>query len=331
MSGRGYLTVGLLLLVGTLVAGAGRAGAFSDAGHHVVAVLAYERLTPAEQAELQRLLAANPRFERDFAVPESIAGDAAAADRWRVGVAGTWPDVIRRTAEYDRPSWHYQLGATLVVGDPAASRVPATPGPLPPDADLATPDLHIAQAIALAEKVLADAGRPDADRAIAACWLIHLVGDSHQPCHAGSLYTPRAFPDGDQGANRIPLALGQNLHAFWDGLLGRRAEPGDVRRRVGEIRSDAALMAAAEQAIDQPADRDPLLWLAESRALSLEHVYTPEVLAAVSAVERGLAEAVPPVTLPEASLTRAGRIGQLRAAQAGARLADALRRALARE
>lgn len=54
-------------------------------------------------------------------------------------------------------------------------------------------------------------------------WLIHLVGDVHQPLHATSRFT-NAVPKGDAGGNAIKLCLSpcrDELHAFWDQVVGR--------------------------------------------------------------------------------------------------------------
>lgn len=60
----------------------------------------------------------------------------------------------------------------------------------------------------------------------------HLVADSHQPRHAGSLYVEHVFEskDGDRSANSIPTKQSKNMHALWDGLLSRDFNEGDVSR-----------------------------------------------------------------------------------------------------
>lgn len=75
------------------------------------------------------------------------------------------------------------------------------------------------------------------------CWLSHLVADSHQPCHAGSLYVEKVFPEGDRGANSIPVKQGSNMHALWDGLLGQNYNASDIRRRIVEIKKEAVVLA----------------------------------------------------------------------------------------
>ena len=69
--------------------------AFSDTGHHVIAVLAFNSLALDQQQEAIRILQANPRFNDDFMPPESIESDPAAVARWQIGVTGEWPDIIR--------------------------------------------------------------------------------------------------------------------------------------------------------------------------------------------------------------------------------------------
>jgi hypothetical protein len=69
----------------------------------------------------------------------------------------------------DRPTWHYQLGATLTMGDRANYHVPETPGPCPASANLDTKDLYISQAVELCRRVMADSNSLTSDRAIALC------------------------------------------------------------------------------------------------------------------------------------------------------------------
>lgn len=56
-------------------------------------------------------------------------------------------------------------------------------------------------------------------------YLIHLVGDIHQPLHNASMVTPQ-FPNGDVGGNlfnvKVPEAY--NLHTLWDLCLKRYTE-----------------------------------------------------------------------------------------------------------
>lgn len=58
-----------------------------------------------------------------------------------------------------------------------------------------------------------------AERALFARYLVHLVGDIHQPLHSVSLFN-HTFPNGDRGGNLLKLKIlngtTENLHSFWD-------------------------------------------------------------------------------------------------------------------
>ena len=292
-------------------------------GHHVVGVIAYELLNESDRSEVVDLLSHVPDSERHFAEPAGVT-NRGSIDRWRVGVAGAWPDMIRGT-DWDRPSWHYELGANLVIGNMTA---PDRLGPPPGDATLATQSLHLQQAVELCTKVFSDANHSKADRGIALCWLLHLYADGHQPCHAGSLYAP-AFPNGDRGANFIKLKDGNNLHAMWDGLLGGDANANDVRRRVakmGNIKQEIQREARASGDVEQWLSSET--WLAESRQLAKSKVYTDEVLGPIIAASRGLTNGIPPLALSEAYYHSAGTAARHRIKQAGFRVAAAIHRGL---
>ena len=67
--------------------------------------------------------------------------------------------------------------------------------------------------------VLADKARPRAERAEALKFVVHFVGDVHQPLHAGHR--------GDKGGNDFQVNLrgeGTNLHAVWDYHVTRNVD-----------------------------------------------------------------------------------------------------------
>lgn len=303
--------------------------AWSESGHHLIALLAFRRLSPEEQKKLLAILEQHPRWKEDFEPPANVSGDAEVVN-WRVGRAGAWPDLVRRSPTYHRPTWHYELGASLVIGEKSLLKIPDEPGPLPSGAALDSQELYLSQAVELCKGILADEKQPAADRALALCWISHLVADAHQPCHAGSLYMEDVFVeiDGDRGGNRVPTKQRGNLHSLWDQLLGDRFSTSGVRRRINEIESDKDIQILLKQATDSAEDLDPRTWLAESRKLAIERIYTPEVLDSLRLVSRGLLEKPEPIDLSETYLKSAGRTAQQRAAQAAARLAEIWRRAL---
>jgi hypothetical protein len=300
------------------------AHAWSEGGHHIISLMAFDLLTAEEKSKFLEILAQHPRYLDDFIPPKGLPNQEE-EQRWKVGRVGYWPDVARSQPKYNRPTWHYELGATLVIGDKAELNVPNAPGPLPIDANMETQDLHASQAIELCSKILGDTMSAPTDRALALCWIGHLVADVHQPCHAGSLYMEGVFTeeDGDRGANRIFTKQNRNMHALWDGLLGRDFDLGDTRRRILEISNDQELLSNLTDDSDW---LDPQVWLAESRAAATQSVYTQVVLDELKqsiGSERGN-----PIDLDERYLKNAGRVAQQRALQASHRLAEQWRTSL---
>lgn len=291
--------------------------------------MAFHLLTPEEQTKLLSILEKHPRFAQDFAPPKGLSDDDEIRN-WRVGRAGYWPDVARNQKEYHRATWHYELGSALTIGDATKVKVPQRPGALPADATMKTQEIYISQALDLCKKTLADSAKTDEDRALALCWIAHLVADAHQPCHAGSLYMEGVFAesDGDRGANRILVKQRGNLHALWDQLLGNRFSLGDIRRRIAEITSDQEIREKTKQTLAGQKSLDPQTWLAESRASAVENVYMAEVLDPLNLVTRGVIDKPAEIELSEGYLKNAGRIAQIRASQAAHRLAETWRTAL---
>ena len=249
-----------VILILLLIVHPGACFAWSEGGHHLIAAIAFSLLTDQERSELLDVLKKHPRFAEDFVPPEKLANDEERT-RWLVGRAGYWPDVARKQPKYHRSTWHYELGPTIVLGQADTLEVPDRPGPLPLDATLESQDLYLSQAVELCRKVLSDKSKPAGDRAIALCWIAHLVGDAHQPCHAGSLYMEKVFveEDGDRGANRILTKQRKNMHALWDQLLGDEFTLNGTRKRIVEITGDADLIVKARFAI--------------STSGGIEHVY----------------------------------------------------------
>jgi len=71
-----------------------------------------------------------------------------------------------------------------------------------------------------AVKILSSNGnKTTVEKALFARYLVHIVGDIHQPLHSVSLFNS-TFPSGDRGGNSLKITLlnttVQNLHSFWD-------------------------------------------------------------------------------------------------------------------
>src|SRR5207245_1810957 len=116
----------------------------------------------------------------------------------------------------------------------------------------------------------------DSEKAISLCWLLHLVGDIHQPLHCVQMVSEQ-FPGGDQGGNRIvirtrTLAQPVKLHAFWDGLLGSTVTArsvGTASREVELVLKDKAAEVEAELGKHQKFDS----WARESFEIAKKAAY----------------------------------------------------------
>lgn len=160
-----------------------QAHAWGALGHRLVGHLAQSQLSPKARAEVARLL----QGEAD----PTLAGIANWADELR----GNDPGLGRRSSP-----WHY----VNLAED--GCRYEAT-------RDCERGDC-VVEAIRRQRAILADRTKPDAARAQALKFLVHFVGDVHQPLHAGHA--------ANRGGNDIQINLdgkGSNLHRLWDSEL----------------------------------------------------------------------------------------------------------------
>ena len=194
---RSLIFLPVLLLLASIVA-APPSFAWGCKGHQTVAFLAEKHLTPEAKQMFQALLTANPIDPQ----LKRFCGNALTdvfAD------AATWPD-DERSKEPKTAPWHFidiPLGATQ-------DQVAASCGA----------EGCVTQAITQQLAILKDKTSPAAKRADALRFLIHFLGDLHQPLHATT--------NSDRGGNCVPVkylkrnphATGSsytpNLHGVWD-------------------------------------------------------------------------------------------------------------------
>lgn len=315
-----------------------------------IASFAYDALPEQSRAQLVALLRRHPRFERDFLpnLPASVSSPAEQA-RWIFVWAAVWPDLARGQPAFERGSWHYVnlplrlVGSGLVSCAEARRHLPesqrrvaaerarrAAQNTAEPSAPADTAELaltpsgidDIRAALRWAQQTWRDPRRSDPERALALSWLLHLVGDAHQPLHAVALFSARRFELGDRGGNDIVAGGAKSLHHLWDGLLG-----GDDSLAASVAQGQRWRSTPEQRELAQVARRSlaPDGWLDEGCALARERVYSPAVLAAARAAEQGPPESKAEAVLERSYLPRAQAAAERRAIQAGARLAALLR------
>ena len=281
---RGALAAALLLA-------AQGALAWGPQGHRTVGAIADRLLTPAAQAEVLRLLQ-NDRDKFD-----------APSGRTTLEAVSVWADELHGTPGA-RSSWHYD--DVPICGSEEKARYC-------PDGQCNTEQLK--RLIG----VLGDARAPPRERDEALKWVVHLVGDIHQPLHAAD--------NGDHGGNLVPVALegvhtrgSENLHRAWDNDLvqlvlharNRQQPPPDID----------ALAAEASSLAQQVGQGSPESWSRESNNLARNVAYHYAGFACNSR-PAGV------VVLDAAYLDDAELVVRERLLLAGARLAALLNRALA--
>jgi hypothetical protein len=307
------------------------AWAWNFTGHKVIASIAFQRLTADEQGRIVAALRRHPRFAQDFAeaMPEEIQkANETTQNEWIFQQAAVWADIIRsgppERKAFGRGEWHYvnvPVFLSDAVGAELAGKLTVNVATDPPEgANVDTLSMNVTQAINLGRRIVKDRQSSPTDRAVMLAWLFHTVGDIHQPLHGAAMFSVKLFPEGDRGGNSVKTLQNGNLHALWDGLLGR-----DDAFRAAR---NAALKLAADKKLSQlgqesQAQLDQVVWRDESHALATDHVYTKEVLDALRRMEA--AGAVEEISLSEDYLKAGGHIAERRVVQAGYRLAELLR------
>jgi len=309
-----------------------RASAWNYTGHRTIATIAYDELTPAVRAKVDAILAAHPRYEKDLLgeMPQGYGEPA----RFAFAMSGYWPDIIRSQMNpmhftHHKGMWHFiDVRFQLPDWKPATAPAPGTSAAGAATQPAVDGPKDIMEAIEKNRADLRDKSLADAQKAVAMCWLVHLVGDLHQPLHATTLYSAQ-FPDGDKGGNSFLVHVrrqNENLHATWDQMLGLQTSPTMINYFAASIRSDPNLR---REALPQAGQSDPEVWKKESHELGRAMVYRDGTLvgASIEDVRRDPATVVP--VLPEGYLRDAEPVALRRAALAGYRLADLLNGALA--
>ena len=279
--------------------------AWSDAGHRIIASIAFRQLTKNQQEKVASILEKHPRFTNDFRIEE---GNDKAESIFQL--AAIWPDTARAFKGDDRrfhhSTWHYiNLPIAFAPDQTGKDKLLAafkSNQSLDPPAQL-TEEMNIVQTIRFARQEVASPTVPDSEKAVWLCWIFHNIGDLHQPLHSCALVS-EATPKGDRGGNEIKTKPNGNLHAQWDKFPG-----GDVKFRTAKNRAiEIASEVVKETKIDEEA------WLLESFKVANEVVYSREVLRHIEAGNDG------ELQLTQEYLKAGGNASKERLKKAGVRL-----------
>lgn len=322
---RKYLLITLLASLASLFMHGSLA--WDSVGHRLSASIAAHYLSDESKAELLRILQQHPRYQQDFLEPmpaSIVRGNDDDRFNWLLGQAAFWPDIARglpetERAKYNRANWHYIDGAWLrgqanVQGNTYIGVAPfddINGQSAQAIRNEASAD-NVMNALDYNTALLANAQTPMEQRAVALCWVLHLVADIHQPLHVGSLYSANRFSRGDRGGNGVETD-DRNLHARWDRALSSIGVNSNLEAVLAQH-------ATTLERMDEQAAGDWSLWMKESRALLLNTVYTEEMKSAIARTDRSTAR-LREFTLSDDYVETMEYHARVRLALAGRRLA----------
>ena len=227
--------------------------AWNATGHEVVARIAWDTVTPAVRERVTALLAAAP--------PDACLIDLLPSDTRPLTIrqrefferASTWADIVRPAENDPRPcirfsrgDWHYiNYFWQGVSGANGADRPTDRPDVKPPATNILA-ELPVLRAYAVCKS--AQCGTTLPERAVALAWILHLVGDLHQPLHTNARITAQLDEQrGDQGGNLFVLQADPRplrLHGYWDGILDRSVPRNDRESEAAYVERLAAMITA---------------------------------------------------------------------------------------
>lgn len=250
------------------------ARAWGAEGHKVVALIAMTELTPSAKRQIQQILGGD--------LTDSMED------------ASVWADQIRRYRRETAP-WHY-VDIEITSQGYNAQR------------DCHEGNCVVAQ-IGKDIRVLGDRNSPAALRVEALKFLIHFVGDVHQPLHCADNH--------DRGGNEIHVVAGRrhaNLHEIWDAdvvrALGRQPEAVSSHLAANITESEKRRWARGS-AID---------WANESFGIAKSEIYG----------RNRISGTMTEVSLPQGYARSEDQIAAVQLQKAGVRLAILLNRILGR-
>lgn len=206
----------------------GRAFAWGSEGHRLVAEIAEQRLEPNAAKQVRDLLA--------------IENSTTLAD------VANWADQVRPQRR-ETASWHF-------------ADIPISASAYDPSRDCAGGNCVVAKIEQFA-KELQDTSLPSRERLEALKFLVHFVGDVHQPLHASD--------NDDRGGNKVRVTFNghrTNLHAVWDSGILAPAVNGDERAYALQLTRHVSATDVDRWSHGSPED-----WANEAHRVAVSAIY----------------------------------------------------------
>ena len=239
------------LLISLITLASAQVFAWHDGGHMVVAEIARQSLSPKIVAECEWLLKQDPDPKTNTFL-----------------TASCWADDFKSR---ESAPWHYINIHFRTDGK---------------DTDNKPETQNVVVAINRFSAVLQDKRKDPKERAEALRYLLHFVGDVHQPLHAVARDSDE-HPEGDRGGNDFKILPTDrhkelqrppnNLHALWD-MGGNLFRP-TVRPLTSDGLATIVRIANSirnrhpEATLDGVTNLDPMAWTQESADIAKRVVY----------------------------------------------------------
>lgn len=293
------------------------ARAWGCEGHEIVAYIAEAHLTRHARAAALKILAASPIDPKLSRYCRSRSTDPFAD-------ASTWADDIR-SVRPETAAWHF---VDIPRGARRGSLAPYCPAAIG----------CVVSALETQLRILKDPRAPAAARADGLRFVIHFVGDIHQPLHdatnndlGGNCVPAEFFGEAPKETDAARESFSPNLHWIWDAGIIEHLERGESSRQLAhnlENQFGAEISAWESQPIDFAA------WAWESHALADSAAYgrlpraipieSPRAVNSCADGNAGLRMLRRKENLGDAYQSATAPVVQQQLAKAGARLAAIL-------
>lgn len=188
----------LLLLPSTCLA-------WNMRGHEIIAQIAYDNLTPAAKQHSEKLIKI---LNKDYPSYNTFV------------TAAAWPDAIKLNGITIFNNWHFMAIPYSKHYRKHLPKIPAN---------------NLLAAYNQSITAITSKKTSTYMKAFFFRYVLHLVGDAHQPMHCISLYSKR-FPTGDHGGNdfRLHNHAYPNLHKLWDSAFSFNNK-GSIKKLAHEL------------------------------------------------------------------------------------------------
>lgn len=216
---------------------------WSGTGHELIAQIAYERLNPVTKNKVNQITKILLHSRNPFV---------------RFLKASKWPDKIAYDDITAFKHWHY-------IAYPYSKDGTSTKPPS---------HYNVAWAIQQSFKVLASPRPNRYEKAWFLNFLVHFVGDAHQPLHCIRMYS-KHFPNSDFSGNLFLIHSDEasNLHQFWDRGAGLFPSARLSLRTLAQFANRITKKYPPSYFRKQVNNMDPWSWTKDSFQLAKQYSY----------------------------------------------------------